>query len=78
MAILLVHADAIRRLSGVFLPTVSGLVLGAIKGYYILLIVGGKGYVSAACPGLSLGFVNQIGNRANSLYSPEWRICCLG
>jgi NOL1/NOP2/fmu family ribosome biogenesis protein len=38
------------------------------------LWTGGKGYVLVTCKGLPLGFVKQIGNRANNLYPGEWRI----
>ena len=33
-----------------------------------------RGYVLVAFRGLPLGFVNNLGNRANNLYPPEWRI----
>jgi 16S rRNA C967 or C1407 C5-methylase (RsmB/RsmF family) len=33
-----------------------------------------KGYVSVTFRGLPLGFVKNIGNRANNLYPKEWRI----
>ncbi|MFV0419929.1 MAG: methyltransferase RsmF C-terminal domain-like protein [Dysgonomonas sp.] len=33
-----------------------------------------KGYILLTYKGMSLGFVKNIGNRANNLYPPEWRI----
>ncbi len=33
-----------------------------------------KGYVLIGYDGQALGFVKQLGNRANNLYPPEWRI----
>lgn len=33
-----------------------------------------RGYVEVAFGGFPLGFANNLGNRANNLYPPEWRI----
>jgi NOL1/NOP2/fmu family ribosome biogenesis protein len=33
-----------------------------------------RGYVLITCQGVPLGFAKNIGNRANNLYPPEWRI----
>lgn len=33
-----------------------------------------RGYVVACCEGHPLGFLNNLGNRANNLYPAEWRI----
>jgi 16S rRNA C967 or C1407 C5-methylase (RsmB/RsmF family)/NOL1/NOP2/fmu family ribosome biogenesis protein len=43
-----------------------------------LPIAGGKGYALVSYRDLPLGFVKRIGNRANNLYPPEWRIRCQG
>ena len=33
-----------------------------------------RGFVLLTCEGLPIGFVKNIGNRANNLYPAEWRI----
>lgn len=37
-------------------------------------IDGPKGYTIVRYNGMPLGFVNNLGNRANNLYPAEWRI----
>jgi NOL1/NOP2/fmu family ribosome biogenesis protein len=39
-----------------------------------LTLQGEKGYRLLTYKGLPLGFVKQLGNRANNLYPQEWRI----
>ena len=39
-----------------------------------LALPGEKGYALVCCEDLPLGFVKQLGNRANNLYPQQWRI----
>jgi NOL1/NOP2/fmu family ribosome biogenesis protein len=45
-----------------------------LRGEAVVLADAPRGYVMLTHNGAALGFVNNLGNRANNLYPKEWRI----